>query len=480
MDAYTSATSRQSLVREVGAIKEVKGYDIILTNTPETIPVPEFESVKESDTELKIKFSDDIKNNVDGLKLEIPQKNDGKLDLFFIKQQDGTFKDSNGITATVQGNQLVIKTLDLTGLPDDEQKRTIYGNYTKAIDDGSGTKTNIDGKQSKVVITKLLPAYPVTNMYQVPNDDQGNTKIKFDIPQPGPTNQVVPGTKYQPQKWDKTKKKWVDCGDPYNVTKTGEGGKTVELTLTGVENDDLIRIVSDEPGKKPAYSVGDETDKPYTPMKPNPNKPSDPVADTNHYVIVDKKGPKVTANTKEEKFRRYIDLKATLDELPEGEIIIEYGTKGPKGTQGNQILKFENKALAFEKIKELVRVEDKTEIWITAKDRFGNSTDKDVTANLSRVFTIKVEVPVAGDNYLMINSSMADATIEMTIKRKGQEIKLKDVANIPQGQSKVDLLNQDGSAFTLEKRDTIIFKGTVKAKDGKADYTTNPFRLRVR
>ncbi|WP_071025616.1 hypothetical protein [Peptoniphilus raoultii] len=480
LDAYTSATSRQSLVREVGAIKEVKGYDIILTNTPETIPVPEFESVKESDTELKIKFSDDIKNNVDGLKLQIPQKNDGKLDLFFVKQQDGTFKASNGITATVQGNQLVIKTLDLTELPDDEQKRTIYGNYTKAINDGSGNVQHIDGKQAKVVITKLLPAYPVTNMYQVPNDDQGNTKIKFDIPQPGPTNQVVPGTKYQPQKWDKTQNKWVDCGDPYNVTQTGEGGKTVELTLTGVDNDDLIRIVSDEPGKKPAYSVGDETDTPYTPMKPNPNKPSDPVADTNHYVIVDKKGPTVTAKTEEEKFRRYIDLKATLDELPEGEIIIEYGTKGPKGTTGNQILKFENKALAFEKIKELVRVEDKTEIWITAKDKFGNSADTDVNANLSRVFTIQVEVPVVGDNYLMIDSSMAEATIEMTIKRKGQETKLKDVANIPQGQSKVNLLNQDGSAFTLEKRDTIIFKGTVKAKDGKADYTTNPFRLRVR
>ena len=80
----------------------------------------------------------------------------------------------------------------------------------------------------------------------------------------------------------------------------------------------------------------------------------------------------------------------------------------------------------------------------------------------------------------MINSSMADATIEMTIKRRGQETKLKDVANVQKGQSKVDLLKQDGSAFTLEKRDTIIFKGTVKAKDGKADYTTNPFRLRVR
>lgn len=480
LDAYTSATSRQSLVREVGAIKEVKGYDIILTNTPETIPVPEFESVKESDTELKIKFSDDIKNNVDGLKLEIPQKNDEKLKLDFKKKTDGTFEDSSGIKAVVDGDHLVIKTLDLKGLPDDEQKRTIYGNYTKAIDDGSGTKAYIDGKQSKVVITKLLPAYPVTNMYQVPNDDQGNTKIKFDIPQPGPTNQVVPGTKYQPQKWDKTKKKWVDCGDPYNVTKTGEGGKTVELTLTGVENDDLIRIVSDEPGKKPAYSVGDETDKPYTPMKPNPNKPSDPVADTNHYVIVDKKGPTVTAKTEEEKFRRYIDLKATLDELPEGEIIIEYGTAGPKGTQGNQVLKFENKALAFEKIKELVRVEDKTEIWITAKDRFGNSTDTDVKANLTRVFTIEVEVPVTGDNYLMINSSMADATLEMTIKRNGQITSLKAVESIPQGQSKVDLLNQDGSAFTLEKDDIITFKGTVKATDGKADYTTNPFKLKVR
>lgn len=479
LDAYTSATSRQSLVREVGALKEVKGYDIILTNTPETIPVPEFESVKESDTELKIKFSDDIKNNVDGLKLEIPQKNDGKLKLDFKKKTDGTFEDSNGIKAVVEGDHLVIKTLDLTGLPDDEQKRTIYGNYTKAIDDGSGTKTNIDGKQSKVVITKLLPAYPVTNMYQVPNDDQGNTMIKFDIPQPDPKNQVVPGTKYQPQKWDTTKNKWVNCGDPYNVTKTGEGGKPVELKLVGVGNKDMIRIVSDEPGKKPAYSVGDETDTPYTPMKPA--KPSDPVADTNHYVIVDRQAPEVTATTKEEKFRRYIDLTATLDELPEGEIIIEYGTKGPKGTQGNQILKFENKALAFEKIKELVRVEDKTEIWITAKDRFGNSADTDVTATLTRVFTIQVEVPASGDTYLMIKPSMDNAKVEMTIKRKGQETVLKAAENLEKNKyNEVKLLTTNDQPFELEKGDTIIFKGTVNATDGKADYTTNPFRMRVR
>lgn len=481
LDAYTSATSRQSLVREVGAIKEVKGYDIILTNTPETIPVPEFESVKESDTELKIKLSDDIKNNVDGLKLEIPQKNDGKLKLDFKKKTDGTFEDSNGIKAEVDGDHLVIKTLDLKGLPDDEQKRTIYGNYTKAIDDGSGTKTNIDGKQSKVVITKLLPAYPVTNMYQVPNDDQGNTMIKFDIPQPDPKNQVVPGTKYQPQKWDKTQSKWVDCGDPYNVTKTGEGGKTVELKLVGVGNKDMIRIVSDEPGKKPAYSVGDETDTPYTPMEPNPADPSAPVADTNHYVKVDKIGPTVTAKTEEEKFRRYIDLTATLDELPEGEIIIEYGTKGPKGTQGNQILKFENKALAFEKIKELVRVEDKTEIWITAKDRFGNSADTDVTATLTRVFTIQVEVPASGDTYLMIKPSMDNAKVEMTIKRKGHETVLKAAENLKANKyNEVELLTTNDQPFELEKGDTIIFKGTVKATDGKADYTTNPFRMRVR
>nr|WP_311445078.1 hypothetical protein [Ezakiella coagulans] len=480
LDAYTSATSRQSIVREVGAIKEVKGYDIILTNTPETIPVPEFESVKEDDTELKIKFSDDIKNNVDGLKLEIPQKNDGKLKLDFKKKTDGTFEDSNGKKAVVDGDHLVIKTLDLTGLPDDEQKRTIYGNYTKAIDDGSGTKTNIDGKQSKVVITKLLPAYPVTNMYQVPNDDQGNTMIKFDIPQPDPKNQVVPGTKYQPQKWDKAQSKWVDCGDPYNVTKTGEGGKPVELKLKGVEHNDLIRIVSNEPGKKPAYSVGDETDTPYTPMKPA--KPSDPVADTNHYVLVDRQAPGVKATVEEEKFRRFIDLTAKLDEYPEGEIIIEYCTAGPKGDPNNKIIKFANKALAFEKLKELVRVEDKTEIYITAADKYGNSKPTKVEANLTRVFTIQVEVPASGDTYLMIKPSMGKAKVEMTIKRKGSDdIVLKAAENLDADKyNEVNLLTADGNAFELKKGDTIIFKGTVKATDGKADYTTNPFRMRVR
>lgn len=479
LDAYTSATSRKSLVREVGALKEVRGYDIILTNSPETIPTPEFESVKEDDTALKIKFSDEIKDSIDGLKLEIPQKNNGKLNLDFKKKADGTFEDSNGIKATVEGDHLVIKTLDLTELPDKEEERTIHGNYTKKVTDEAGQEVYIDGNDSQVVITKLTPAYPVTNMSQVPNDQDGSTKIKFDIPQPEATNQVVPGSTYQPQKWDKEQNKWVDCGEPYEVTKTGEGGKTVELKLTGVKHDDLIRIVSNEPGKKPAYSVGDETDKPYTPMKPDPANPSAPVEDTNHYVLVDKKAPEVKATTEEEKFRRYIDLTATLDEYPEGKITIEYG--GPKGTLGNQIIEFENKALAFEKIKELIRVEGQTEIWITAGDRFGNIEDTKVEANLTRVFTIEVEVPAAGDTYLMIKPSMGNAKVEMTIKRNGQETVLKAAENLEaDNYNEVELLTTDDQPFELEKGDTIIFKGTVKATDGKADYTTNPFRMRVR
>lgn len=241
----------------------------------------------------------------------------------------------------------------------------------------------------------------------------------------------------------------------------------------------MIRIVSDEPGKKPAYSVGDETDTPYTPMKPA--KPSDPVADTNHYVIVDRQAPEVTPTTKEEKFRRFIDLTAQLDEYPEGEIIIEYCSAGPKGDPNNQKIKFENKALAFEKIKELIRVDGKTEIWITAGDRFGNTKDTKVEANLSRVFTIQVEVPASGDTYLMIKPSMDKAKVEMTIKRKGQETVLKAAENLEANKyNEVELLTTNDQPFELKKGDTIIFKGTVEATDGKADYTTNPFRMRVR
>lgn len=484
VDAFTSATSRKPVTRNAGEFAtEVTGYEIVMTNSPRDLIAPHFKPVKETDTEIKLDWGDAEKNaGIDEIEIEIPSKgsNPNKSDkkTYTLKKDgSGNYSSADGLQAEVKGDALVItKTggLDLSGLPTDENERSIFAVYKK--NDGG---TTIESPQAKTVIKEVLTSNPVTDIAQTKNDKNGSAQIKFTVPNPI-TNQVQPGTKYTAQVYKNGQ--WNDVGS-YTIPETDldPKGKTVIITLDGTARDkDLVRVVSEEPDKNKAYSVGNETDK-YTPQ--DPNIVSGP------YAILDLEAPTFTGKAEDERFRRWINLKGTLSELPDGEIIIEIGTKGPKGTEGNLKITLENKGKAIEEIDRIVKTQDDyTGIWIYAKDQFGNEDKLDnvIQYTPTKVFTIQVYEAYSKRNFIFISSSAKNGTLKIKVKKQGgSEVVLQDISfegnnNDHLERTKYNLLNKDNTPYTLQKGDRLYISGEAEATDGGENPTLNPFVVRVR
>lgn len=486
IDVFTSATSRQATVRSVrGNKEEATGYNIFLTNTPQSMPTPEFNSVKETDTTIDINFGQGLINEkLKALKLKIPSSTDGKTttykDIRFDIGPDGkTFTNNEGYTATLdeQAGKLTLGNFDFKNLPADEPSRTIYGTYVKEVG-AEGAKTEVEGDTGKVVITRVLTSLPVTQMEQIKKNDGENARIKFVIPDEGPTDQVAPGTVYTAQKFDG--QKWVDVGET-KVTGTNLRGSTTEMPITGdVADGDLIRIKSKEPGKLESYSVGDANSGAYTPQVQDPSTPDTPPADTGHYVKLDLVGPEANGKAEDERFRRYINIDATLDEVPGKEVTIEVGTKGEQGAEGNetftgnrdQVIKFYN---------EIAHNEDITlhGVWITATDKFGNKKTTKLTYKQTYQLDVRITGLRSGRNYLRLRSEKAGTSVKLTFLKNGKEVRHTQTVKIDKANKlqKIDL-----GEYKMEKGTDLMIEGSFvegTGKDAKV-YTNNPWIQEIR
>ena len=487
VDAFTSATSRQAVVRKTpDDAEEVKGYNILLTNTPQAIPSPDFESIKDTDTTLDINFGPSLVNEkLTKLKLKVPTAvQDGVVegtnkpkyksvlkDLEFAIGDDGkTFTGPAGMTATLNentgkltiGNFTPAAGFDFGNLPAGENFRTIYGTYVN--------KDAAEGDPGKVVITQVLTSFPVKHMEQTLKRDGEKARIEFTVPDEGPTDQVVPGTTYTAQKFDTAQNKWVDVGTK-EIQGTNQRGSKKEMVITGDVNDgDLIRIKSKEPGKLEAYSVG-EKDGAYTPLVPDPNDTTNPVADKNHYLILDLKGPVAEGKATDERFRRYIDIDATLKEAPGKEVTIEVGFAGEQGAEGNKtftgdksdVIKFYN---------QVVHTEDTIHgVWITATDKFGNTQTTKLTYNQTYQLAVTTTGFRPGRNYYRLKSERANTSVKLTFFKDGQ------VAH----EETVTINDANKFQKFILKNNYKMGKGTYVQVEGSCVvgdkvYTTNPWK----
>ncbi|PWL97501.1 MAG: hypothetical protein DBY04_06230 [Clostridiales bacterium] len=485
IDAFTSATSRQAVVRKTPeSAEEVKGYNILLTNTPQSIPSPDFESVKDTDKTIDINFGPSLVNEkLTKLKLKVPTAvQDGVeegtnkpkyksvlKELEFTIAADGkTFTGPEGMTATLNENtgKLTIGNFtpeggfDFGNLPAPENNRTIYGTYVN--------KDGAEGDPGKVVITQVLTSFPVKHMEQILKRDGETARIEFTVPDEGPTDQVVPGTVYTAQKFNG--KNWVDVGS-LEIEGSNQRGSKKEMKLEGdIKDGDLIRIKSKEPGKLEAYSVG-EKDGAYTPLVPDPNDTTNPVADKNRYLILDLKGPEAEGKATDERFRRYIDINATLKEAPGKEVTIEVGFAGEQGAEGNKtftgdksdVIKFYN---------QVVHTEDTIHgVWITATDQFGNTK----TTKLTYDQTYQLAVTTTGirprRNYLRLKSERANTSVKLTFYKKGkvaheETVTIKDADKFQKFTFKNNYKMEKGTYVQLEGSCT----------EGDKVYTTNPWK----
>ena len=466
VDAYTSATSRKAkTVNRVGT-KEVTGYTIWNTSTPLDVPKPAFSDVYDTDHQAKLAWGDAEKNaGIEKIKLTVA---DG-TEVVLVKQSDGSYSGGR-LTATEgtdkDAGKLIIGTLDLTG----KAGKDIVAKYVvhKADQD-------IEGPEGRVTINEMGTSAPVDRMKQVPNQD-GKPVVEFDIPNPT-LNKPTPGTESAAQKWDKDNNKWVDVGKT-TMKNTDTLGQTKTITLDGVTNDDIIRIVSKQPDMLPAAS----------------NKDGDKaiggtdVAGRN-YVKIDAAGPEINpAKATDEKFRRFIDLTAVLSEIPERrQVHVKVAYQGM--TQTNEfdyeVTKDETtiKADLLNTIlRQAVNEGKDPTITITAVDEFGNKTEKTIEYEKTYQLLVKFNGQRAGRKFMKVTADRnnSDVTIKVLGADGAEKTDAKVIVNVPTAGTFVRA--NFGNSYKLQSGDVLVISGTcqeVQGQDAKT-YVTNPYKYLIK
>lgn len=458
VDAYTSATSRKAQTADRQGTDEVVGYTIWNTSTPLDIPKPAFSNVWDTDTTAKLTWGEaEKKAGIEKIKLTVADGTEVVLE----KQPDDSYT-GGGLTAKegtgADAGKLVISPLNLEGKAD----KDIVAKYVvkKAGKD-------IDGQEGRVTINKKGTSAPVDRMKQVPNQD-GKSVVEFDIPNPT-LNKPTPGTEYVAQKWDKDNNKWVDAGKT-KMENTDTLGQTKTITLDGVTNDDIIRIVSKQPDMIPAAS----------------NTDGDNAIGTNdvagrNFVKIDAVGPEINpAKAEDEEFRRFIDLTAVLGEIPEGRkvtIEVEY-TPVDKKTFTSEIKTTEDKKNLLKELNSILR-KGKDEnninptIKIIAVDEFGNKTEKIVTYKQTYQLEVQIKQYAAGKSWVKVTADKDNSTVTLrVIKASGG-----DLIETAQVKTAGVFVKVRFTNYKLQSGDKIEVKGT--GEEAGKIYTANPMILDI-
>ena len=455
VDAFTSATSRKALVT-TGDDEEVIGYEIWNTSTPIDIPKPVFDNVYDDETEAKLHWTAAEKNaGITKIILKVADDNEVTL----VKQNDGTYTDGT-ITATPNGDKLVLSPLNLQG----KAGKDIVAKY---VVEKAGT--DVTGPEGRITINERGTSAPVEEMKQIPNADDGKSKIEFKVPDPV-LNKPTKGTVYTAQKWDETQNKWVDLGK-VTLDSDNDKGTKKEITLDGdVKDGDIVRIKSEQPNLNPSDSTG-TGDANYTPQDGDENR---------KYVKIDKAGPEANVKATDETFRRFIDLTGTINEIPVGrkvKITIDYKDGHP--VELEREVTIENRQNIIKELNTILRkgIEEGNipEIKITAVDEFGNSKDSKVDYKESYQLKVLITGERAGKKFVKVSADRANATVTIKVMNGGNEVSSASATvTAPNTFVKAKFAN----GYALKSGDELVISGTA-TENGKT-YTSNPFKMDIK
>lgn len=479
LDAYTSATSRKAVTVNRKGTKEVTGYTIYNTSTPIDIPKPVFDNVWDTDTVVNLNWGD-AERNADIKKIKLKVADDAEVVL--EKQSDGTYKTADGtIKTTIFQNKLRIATLNLTG----KAGKNIVAKY---VVEKAGK--DIEGPQGDIQINKKGTSAPVDRMKQTTNDKDGKPVVEFDIPNPT-LNKPTKDTVYQVQKWDKDTNKWVDVPDAkYTMTDTDKLGETKTISLPpktnqnsdGVENDDVIRIVSKQPDL--IESASTQTMDTLGNVKGNIK---DGITSTSvkgrNYVQLDMKGPEIIKQKAEdEAFRRFIDISAAIKEIPEGrkvtvEVNYPDGEKVEKTFEISTDNPNADKSYAIEYLNNILRKGAETNqvptIKITAVDEFGNKEEKNVDYTETYQLEVILSGVRAGKIFIKVRADRANAKVTVKVMRNGSEVETKTITL-----TEANTFERITFDNELKSKDILVVSGI--ATEGSKNYTTNPYEKLVK
>lgn len=522
-DAFTSATSRRSNVtknpqivkRKKGednkledvTIKEVSGYDIIMTNYRDETPKPVFDMIIDGDKEFFLHWPDENHTKGDYDKIHKISFNyqqaigkalteDEKKEITLEKKSEGNFVDSTGkYKATLVNDHGKMK-LKVTGF-DFTNKGGMYitGTYYQKADQGREIKST----STEPIVAKKI-SEKISNMNQLHKNKDEKTKISFVVPIKT-LDKVSEGSKYIAEKYNKDKKQWEKVGEKVlkgSDKKDGSfEGNTYEIELDKVTDGDIIRIKSLEKNdlttKRKNYYTQDEInagcEKGYS--KPNYSNSNVTVGDVNdlkkakdakpvtengekekrqnkEYVILDLKGPSGKVESFDELFRRFVDIKGTLSEAPyNNNVTLSY-----KGADTN----IPTNLNIIEYLNNIKREEPMTPMKLNAEDSFGNASVLDVSYTHTPLIYVDVLDCHANRKSITVKSDKSAKLTVTVFSESGTKV-LTIKGNVTNTTKQIELKN-GSDEYRLKSQDRVRIEA--QTTEGGKTYKTNPMDIIVK
>lgn len=521
-DAFTSATSRMSVVtkspqtvkRKKGednkledvTIKEVSGYDIIMTNYRDETPKPVFDMIIDGDKEFFLHWPDENHTKGDYDKIHKISFNyqqaigkalteDEKKEIT-LEKKGNIFVDSTGkykgTFVTEHGKQK----LKVTGF-DFTNKGGMYitGTYYQKADQGREIKSS----STEPIVAKKI-SEKISNMNQLHKNKDEKTKISFVVPIKT-LDKVSEGSKYIAEKYNKDKKQWEKVGEKVlkNTDKKNETfeGNTYEIELDKVTDGDIIRIKSLEKNdlttKRKNYYTQDEInagcEKGYS--KPNYSNSNVTIGDVNdlkkskdvppvtengekekrqnkEYVILDLKGPTGKVESFDELFRRFVDIKGTLSEAPyNNNVTLSY-----KGANTN----IPTNLNIIEYLNNIKREEPMTPMKLNAEDSFGNASVLDVSYTHTPLIYVDVLDCHANRKSITVKSDKV-AKLTVTVFNESGTKVLSIQGDVTTNTKQIELKN-GSDEYRLKSQDRVRIEA--QTTEGGKTYKTNPMDIIVK
>lgn len=449
VDAFTAATSRKPLGVDTtvqgkkdaqlgpNEIAQITGYEITVTNIPVDVETPKFKgNIYDGEKIATIyKPKDDAIN-----KLVVNFTMQGqKLEQTFIKD---TTKVDTWTSATTNGNSAFRIVTDKDGdVVIELENKTI--SYTKGdVITAQFFKGEVPSKIATNTVLEVVDANKITDIEQVPfnRDEETDTvKIRVDIPNPTPGAPGA-GSKFTPGTIDEngnfTPLEGVDPIVLGENLKAG-GRATLDIPKTSIKHGDKIYFKSEEGRSKHDMIPGADADQKGF-----------------GHVEIDLEGPVIKdALLKDDYFRMFASLKASLSEVPEDNAI--------KIIIGDREQTFRTKTEAidyFRVVERETELKDMPEVKIIAYDEFNNKTEATVKYEREEQIEAWLNNVAVGDEKLNVKAT-AEATINIEIRSRGKLVTSTTV-NSATGDFQDANLESNGSAYKLKRGDIIIIEAT--------------------
>lgn len=451
VDAFTAATSRKPLGVDTATqgkkdsklgpkeIAQITGYEITVTNIPVDVETPKFKgNIYDGEKVATIyKPKDDAIN-----KLVVTFTRDGnKVDQTFTK-------DPNAVdawtSATANPAFKIVTDKDGDVVIELENKDIYY--KTGDVITAKFAKGEVYSKEATNTVQAKVDANKITDIEQIPFDrdrteEPDTVKIRVTIPNPTPGAPSA-GSKFTPGTIDANGDfKPLKGVEPIVIGENLKPGEhaTLEIPKTSIKHGDKIYFKSEEGRSKYDMIPGATADQ-----------------DGFGHVEIDLEGPVISnAVLKDDYFRMFANLTATLSEVPEDNAV--------KIIIGDREQTFRTKTEAIDYFRAMgrkVNAEDMPVVKIVAYDEFNNKTAVTVKYEREEAIEAWINYFDIGDDKLNVKSNVA-ATIKIEIKRRGKLVASATVGSATGEYEDVTLIAVDGSgAYKLKKGDLIIIEAT--------------------